>query len=312
MKLVRFIEVIIGVVFVLAACFKVVDMHEFTIQIRYYNVLTDLTLIRYVAVASILAETVLGVALIAGIRLKGLVYAAVLATLVGFTGLIIYSWIFHDLADCGCFGAVLPMGPASTTSKNVVMMIAMALAWRIAHRAGYPQREASGSQAGELAGSLGGLAALVAVGLCFVLADNTAFFHPEEWDPERAFAQFAIETEDGVRSLDHGEYFVVLLSSTCPECMDAVDPLNELADQPDAPPVVALMLGENDELDQFRMLTSPEFPLLSIDALMFFSLIGREPPRYYYVVDGREVAYLDTLEATAETLRDFLESAQAG
>ena len=122
-------EKVLGAVFVIAAALKAWDLEAFAVQIRYYHVLRDPLALALAAVGSVAWETLLGVAMIVGLRLRGWTFAAVAATLAVFTGLILYAWYFHDLEDCGCFGSLAPMGPASTTAKNAVLFVLTGLAW---------------------------------------------------------------------------------------------------------------------------------------------------------------------------------------
>ena len=122
-------EKVLGIVFVIAAAMKAWDLEAFAVQIRYYHVLRDPSALAFAAVGSVAWETLLGVAMIVGLRLRGWVFAAVVATLAVFTGLVVYAWIFHDLEDCGCFGSLAPMGPGATTAKNAVLFALAAVAW---------------------------------------------------------------------------------------------------------------------------------------------------------------------------------------
>lgn len=53
-----------------------------------------------------------------------------------------------------------------------------------------------------------------------------------------------------------------------------MDVLNDLSLIPDLPPVVALMLGDDETLEAFRDSTKPEFPASLVDVLDFFQFIG--------------------------------------
>ncbi len=64
-------EKILGIVFVLAGALKAWDLEAFAFQIRYYHVLKDPGLLWAAAVGAVAWETLLGVALLVGLRLKG-------------------------------------------------------------------------------------------------------------------------------------------------------------------------------------------------------------------------------------------------
>lgn len=305
MRLVRFIEILIGIVFVAAAALKAIDLHAFAVQIQYYGVISDPSLVRYAALTSVGVETIFGVLLLVGIRARGLAYVANLLLLLVFTGLVGYAWAYHGLKDCGCFGKLIPLGPLETTLKNVALMALLFWAWRRAKRFDYGVN-APVSNTAEMVRSMSALGALAVVAFCIVYADNSPFFHPPKVDKEHPFAQFQVETPEGeVLDLGKGEYFVAMMSTTCDDCVAAVDPLNEIYVSQSTPPLLALMLGSEETLKEFDALTTPTFPRRLIDDIQFLSLIGKEPPRFYIIQDGKPLRHLDTLEATTEMLNDF-------
>ena len=308
MLLVRTGEILVGVVFVLAAFLKAMDMQSFAVQIRYYGVLPSLEMIRYAALGSVVAETVVGAALIAGIRFRGWLYAVALLMLVGFTGLVAYAAVFHDLKDCGCFGVAIPLGPRETIAKNIVMAGIVAVVWWVAREKDFfeslgvrPSREALRA--------LSALACLVLVAATLYGADNAAFFRPQQVDSQRPFAALTVSTTDGAEiRLGEGEYLVAMLSATCDECAAAVEHLNELVELKEGPPLVGLVLGSESELENFRSITKPLFPLGLVEPSLFFSLISptAPPPRFYIIKDGKEVRHWDTLTADTESLLQFV------
>lgn len=306
MRLVRTIEILVGAVFVLAAAFKALDLYEFSVQIRYYGVLADPSLVRYAAMGAVILETCLGIALLIGLRAKGAAYAAVVAMLVVFSGLVIYAWVYRGLEDCGCFGNVLPMGPFSTLVKNAILAAAIGVAWWRGWQRRF-QESAEASTAAELARSAAALASLGAVAACVLIADNAAFFNPPLLDAERPFAQVAGSAGSGSFDLSEGKYFVAMLSATCDDCMAAVEPLNKVVASGDAPPVVGLILGEPQAIEDFKLFTHPDFPLQQVPGLFWFDHVASQgPPRFYIVEDGRPIRYLDDLEPTTEKLLDLV------
>ena len=59
------------------------------------------------------------------------------------------------------------------------------------------------------------------------------------------------------------------------------------------PDFVALMIGTDEEVDDFLMLTEPEFPLQPIEMLTFMSFIGTAPPRLHHLRDGQSLHHWD-------------------
>lgn len=291
MQIVRIIEIAGAVVFLGAAVLKAFDMAAFAQQIKYYGVLTDPQLIRLSAYASLAAESIIGALLLAGIRLRGITYGLTAALLLGFTGLVAWAWFFHGLEDCGCFGKYVEMGPAETIAKNVVTLIAIGAAWSLAVRRGFPgtcwARPVSY-----------GLALLSILGVGAVAGFSGNSLSPAPSPGEAVFGEFEAE---GL-ALGDGEYLVAMLSASCDHCAAAVPLLNEAHALLFSVQVTGLMLGDSESVDRFRDFNGPEFPIASIDAIAFFELIGREPPRFYYVRDGVPVRHLDSLDPSLEDL----------
>lgn len=286
-------EKVLGVVFVLAAALKALDLEAFAFQIRYYQILKAPQALAIAAVASVAWETLLGIAMVVGLRLRGWIFAAVAATLVGFTGLVLYAWYYHDLADCGCFGSLVPLGPGPTTAKNAVLLVLTVLAW-FGLRRGHTHIEGSLWQHPYLK------AAVVAVSCLLVLLAGV--FHkpfaqvtttpdgPDGQDgPSLVFrAEYEGETYDTSR----GDYFIAFFSDTCPECQAEAPLLNDYLFIPEMPPVIAFMVIESEEtLEEFRNLA--EFPAVKMDLLTWSQYINTAPPRFYLVRDGKEITHWD-------------------
>ncbi|MBX7254775.1 MAG: hypothetical protein K1Y02_00340 [Candidatus Hydrogenedentes bacterium] len=306
MKYLRAIEILLGAVFIFSAVTKALDLHAFAVQVSYYGVVREPTLVPLVANTMVCVEMAFGTALLMGLRLRGLVLLATGGLLVGFTALIAYAWAFKGLKDCGCFGAYIKMGPGVSIGKNVVLL-AMVVAGLIPL---LKKRETS-----EGPTRLGPTRVGYALGVLgvVVVAVSAAFGKPAPESPptkptsaDKPFAAYVIEDEGMTYDLGKDEYLVAMLSATCEHCQAAVAVLNELAEQPDALPIVSLMLGTEEEMEEFRTLTDPHFPLKAIEALQFMSLIGTEPPRFYVIRDGASLAQTDILDPTLEDLQKFL------
>ena len=80
------IEVLLGLTFILSATLKALDIDKFAVQVWYYGVIREPILIRFAALATVLVETSIGIALLVGWRLRGWTLSAVFAMLAGFTG----------------------------------------------------------------------------------------------------------------------------------------------------------------------------------------------------------------------------------
>lgn len=300
-------EKVLGLVFVIAAALKAFDLEAFAIQIRYYHILREPSALAMAAIGSVAWETLLGVAMLVGLRLRGWTFAAVAATLAGFTGLVVYAWYFHDLADCGCFGSLAPMGPAATTLKNVVLLALTVVAW-LGLRSGHRHIQGALWQHPCLK------AAAVAASCVLVLL--AGLFHApfeETTNPDGASNEegpslvFTFEYEGQSYDTSEGDYFIAFFSDTCPECQAETPLLNDYLYMPEMPPVIAFLLVESEEtLQLYRGLA--EFPAIEMQPGKWIQYIDEAPPRFYLVRDGKELAHWDDHIPPLETILAALET----
>jgi hypothetical protein len=270
--------------------------------VSYYGLFEAMPLLKATAVATVVLEGLLAILLISGVRLHGVTHAATAVLLLAFSGLVAYAWVFEGLEECGCFGQVVATGPLATLVKNAILLALTAVVWRLSRaRSGVPARRVA---------SVTGVAAacVVILGVCIVAGDNDGFLEAAPDQAAGRFAQFFIETDTGTLQLGEGRYLVALLSANCDHCLEAVEPLNEVAVDPEAPPVVALMLGHPEEIEEFRAISGALFPMRRVGDLEFMSLLEKQPPRFFVVQDGRSLADEETLHVTAVGLRALLAS----
>ena len=314
MKYVRILEMLLGAVFIFSAASKALDMTTFSVLVSYYGVVRDPSLVRLVAWTMLGVESILGAGLLAGVRLRGGTLAATIALLVGFSGLIVYAWIFEGLEDCGCFSKYIPMGPKSSLAKNAVLLAMAGAAW-YGFRRRVPEGEAAPSDTWSKGRRVLGALGLAAIAGAALVGWSTS--KPTVNPPVTAaagdgrFAKYALIDGGQTLSLAQGEYMVALLSATCEHCQAAGQLLNGLSVAPGMPKIVALMMGDEEEMRQFEDAVQPAFPLKVFDdPLEFFELIGKEPPRFYIVRNGAEVRRLDALDPTLDELLAFATGAQ--
>lgn len=126
-RLRRFCAFIIGVVFLLAGIFKLLDPVGAGLVMegyyKFFHLAFLLPTAKVVAVAMALAESILGAAMISGVWRK---QVAIITTgfIVFFTVLTLFLAIFNpvSLTDCGCFGEVIHLTNLQTFLKNLVLL----------------------------------------------------------------------------------------------------------------------------------------------------------------------------------------------
>ncbi len=297
-KVARWIEIAVGLFFLISAAAKAVDMDAFGVQISAYNVVKDASVVRGSAYFALLLETALGGALLAGIRVKGLTHLASGVMIVVYSTLIAYAWAFHGLTDCGCLGTWVTMGPAASLAKNIVLLGALGFAW-------FGGRQASATMAnnGMRFAAAFIAATIVILALAGVVMRDGGGMKPIHGVPQdgaRPYAQFVFEADGQHFDLGKGEHLVAMLNATCGHCRASVPALNALVETPGLPPMVALMMGSEKELADFQTQTSPLFSAHLIESLTFMEFIGSTPPRLSHIRDGVGVRHWDWQDKVPE------------
>ena len=128
----RLCAFIIGLVFLLAGIFKLLDPVGAGLVVEeYYRFLGLSSLLptaKITGVSLALLESLLGAALISGIWRKAVAIATTVLV-VAFTLLTLALAIFNPAMDCGCFGEVIHLSNIQTFLKNIVLLILAIIAF---------------------------------------------------------------------------------------------------------------------------------------------------------------------------------------
>lgn len=339
-RMARPIEVLLGLIFLLGAYLKAIAANAFLKQIFVYKVFTDINSLAAVALTVLALETFLASALLLGLRLRLLVLLGVQALLLFFTGLILYAWQVHGLANCGCMGELVVTPPEAIT-KNVILMLLAGIAirgflnevrmppsgrgeavkaaiaavaalavlvysWPQIFQSGVtelPQKAASAEPASELSPAA-------------PVSSPTSPPLPSR--PLSPLAKYVIESDTGEQfDLSRGDYLVAMLSMTCDHCKASVPHLNALMHAPAMPPLVALAEeARPGDMAQFVAETQPMFPIRSLGSnfLEFAPLLGdaSAPPRLVLLRDGVEAADWHGEELPFAEIEERVRSLRAG
>jgi|GEM_PF-504682 len=320
----RFLEIAIGVYFIAGALPKIFDVDKFTIQMAAYKVIESPAWLEPAVLFTVFLEICLGMFLILRVRLKGFTIITLQGLIVVFTALIVYAWRVHGLEDCGCF-PVFKMSPPVSIAKNVFILAASVfIFWRLVLRE-------YGAETGlrlfltrllsqEILRQAFTIRKVAAFLFSIVLGLASSVYACKTMDKEAlinrtaddagVFRQFELFMNEGYFNLGEGLYLVPIMSASCPECKAKVPELNNLFGNPDLPQMVALCYEEAPgELDEFRALTTPIFPVHSLGdrSLLYFSLIEKEPFRLVLVEDGKALASWDGFVPDAEVILNALQ-----
>ncbi len=117
----KVLKVLLGLLFVVSAILKVVDMDPFEIYVFSYGFFS-LNVSFVVARLAIILELVLGIGLISNCLHKLMWWGSVLM-LLGYTGLMAYAMIQGRTDNCHCFGDLLQFDPLRSLLKNLVLLL---------------------------------------------------------------------------------------------------------------------------------------------------------------------------------------------
>ncbi len=123
------LKVLLGLVFIVSAVLKVVDMDKFEIYVYSYHFFS-LNASFIFARLSIILELVLGIGLVSN-TLHKVYWWGSMAMLGGYTLLLIYALILGRTDSCHCFGDFLQLDPKQSLIKNGVLVLLFLLIYRM-------------------------------------------------------------------------------------------------------------------------------------------------------------------------------------
>lgn len=131
-RLARILQILLGLVFIVSAIFKMADMDRFEIYVYSYHFFS-LNLSFLIARAAIIVELVLGLGLVLNLFNKLMWWGSVLM-LLGYTGFLVYALVLGRTDNCHCFGDYLQFNPWQSIIKNMVLLALFALIYRVKGR----------------------------------------------------------------------------------------------------------------------------------------------------------------------------------
>lgn len=130
--LVNFARIFVGVLFIFSGFVKLNDPLGFSYKLNDYfqKEVLNLEFLQPFALALaifiVIYELMLGVTLLLGYA-KNFTRWSLLLMIIFFTFLTFYSAYFNKVTDCGCFGDAIPLTPWQSFSKDVILLLLIAL-----------------------------------------------------------------------------------------------------------------------------------------------------------------------------------------
>ena len=123
------LKVLLGLVFIVSAVLKLLDMDSFEIYIYSYHFFS-LNFSFVVARLAVILELVLGIGLVSHCLHK-LMWWGSMAMLGGYTLLLIYALTLGRTDSCHCFGDFLQLDPKQSLIKNLVLLFLFLLIYKM-------------------------------------------------------------------------------------------------------------------------------------------------------------------------------------
>jgi hypothetical protein len=273
----RLLSGAVGLILLAAAFLKAMDMELFIRQMRDYGIIYERVILVVSAWGMIVVECGLGVGLLVLYRPRVTLPMAALLFLV-FAGATGWAWLTAATEHCGCYGPWLQLTPGQALAENLILLAAIALAWR-----GGQHMQTAHTRAKAWAvtiACLGGLVLPVVFGIPTSAINRTQSNEPQI-GPIQVHGLGDVD-------LNKGEYLIVLMGTECFHCQEAIPDLNILCDAPDLPPLIALCTSEEADCIEFVEEFQPIFPIGHISDDLFWRLLADgDLPRIILLHDGR-------------------------
>lgn len=209
------LKVLLGLVFIVSAVLKIVDMDRFEIYVYSYHFFS-LNFSFLAARAAIIVELVLGIGLVSN-TLHKLYWWGSVAMLLGYTLLLIYALHLGRTDSCHCFGDFLQFDPKQSLVKNGILMFLFLLIYRM---------EGWQTPFRWLILCLAVMASTIGVFVASPPDNLTSYSNPEHNLQKELFDEMLDETPLDTLNLREGKQVVAFFSTGCEYCQMAAQKLS--------------------------------------------------------------------------------------
>ncbi len=271
----KFLQVFLGVVFILSAISKLVAPGLFEITILDQGIIESREIAAYLGRLLITMELFIGIAFFQPYYIKRAIVPLSLLTLIGFTGLLSYSYFIGDTNNCGCFGELIKMSPIEAIAKNIVLIIIGVFVFT------HNKYESSKIY-------IPTIILLFSFGIVFMFAPIKSY-------DDLKFSKYTNFERVGRVDLTEGNKLVAIFYIDCEHCMKTANDIIQLEDETTKFQNFFILFGgeEEDNVQTFFDEANIAHPYLRIPLDDFFDLIGNSPPRIYWLQDGKVKEFWD-------------------
>ena len=276
------LKVLLGLVFIVSAVLKILDMDKFEIYIYSYHFFS-LNFSFLVARLAIILELVLGIGLIAN-YLHKLMWWGGVSMLVGYSLLLIYAIANGRTDSCHCFGDYLQLDPKQSLIKNGFLLILFLLIYR---------NEGRKTPFRWLFLCLTIMASTIAVFLISPPDNYTSNYDPDQNLQVEIFDEMLNKAPLDSLDLQKGKQVVCFFSTGCEVCQMAAHKLSLMQQFYGFPPenVTYLFMGNEESIAKFYEESgSAQYrDLLYPDVARLLKAINGNFPVVVFLEDGEVV-----------------------
>jgi Methylamine utilisation protein MauE len=269
------LRVILGGVFIFSAISKLIAPGLFEITIIDQGIIESREIAAYLGRLLIALELFIGIALLQTHYLKRIVLPATLLTLIGFTGLLFYSYFSGDNSNCGCFGEIIKMSPIEAILKNLVLIV-------IGIYLLLNQKHSTWNIYIPL------IILIISFSTVFILAPIKSY-------EDLIFSKYTNFENEGRVDLSEGNKLVAIFFIDCEHCIETARNISIFESKSAKLNNLYILFAgeETDSVQTFLDATNIQHPYLRINIEEFFDLIGSAPPRIYWLQNGKAKEFWD-------------------
>ena len=297
------IRMLIGGLFLLTAILKLFSLDQFELYVYSFGIFNYLTVTVLVRLL-IAFELLMGLFLIAKIYYKP-VWWLTMASLAGFTLLLIYVAIFRNDTNCHCFGDFVELDPAKSIIKNVIIMILLLLIYKENDYHFKLKRWVTGG------------AFAVAIILPFAIFPMDAIYN-QFVDPHgpinsKVFDKMLTDKTLTNMQIDSGNYAVGIFISQCKYCKLSIEKVNSIIEKHglDKSHIKICISGNEENINKFKEETKAiDYTYNKISPIVALNITYGKFPMFILIKDGKIVNTMDLRGINENELAKFLPQKQ--
>lgn len=263
-------------VFIFSALSKLFPLEVFEYSLVYQGI-ANWTIAPLLARSLICLELFLGIALLFNQLLKQIILPATFVLLLFFTIYLGYVWFTQgNSGNCGCFGTILPLTPAESVLKNLILMLLTGFLYTVSSLKPWKYKAFL---------PLLFLSVLTTLVVLYPILDYS--YIPKKITNEIAeitvLRGFSDHTDS---SLSEGKKLVGVFNMACSHCVEVAIKLSAAKSRIKLPKDYYILLGDSSEVADFYYITHSTAPYKLMTSAEFLKQFHSGWPRVYLLNNG--------------------------